>query len=251
MRITSLGTLLIVSLALACCGEGAKGPKGDAGLAGDKGAKGDKGDAGPPGPAGVAGPAGPPGPPGPQGAQGPQGLQGPPGAAAAGSSSIRVVHARCEPDACTVACGDDEIVLIAYCGAARHAALFSTERSVSCHRHDRENDPLVAACAKASAQTAGAVPAPTRTTGLPLDFPKLDINATCGALERSDRASCLGDEQRSRERLRAEWNQFAESTRKQCTALSDMKGFQSYTELITCLEMAKDVKTLPKDVTQQ
>jgi hypothetical protein len=30
-----------------------------------------------------------------------------------------------------------------------------------------------------------------------------------------------------------------------------MKGFQSYTELLTCLEMAEDVKTLPKDITQQ
>jgi hypothetical protein len=33
--------------------------------------------------------------------------------------------------------------------------------------------------------------------------------------------------------------------------LSNWKGFQSYVELLTCLEMAAEAKTLPKDITQQ
>ena len=85
------------------------------------------------------------------------------------------------------------------------------------------------------------------------DIPKLDIAETCrtstdtGASARD----CLGDENRAREQLAKEWGQFAQVDKKHCTQLSSMKGFQSYVELITCLEMANDAKALPRDITQQ
>jgi hypothetical protein len=40
-------------------------------------------------------------------------------------------------------------MLVAYCGAARNAVTFSTERSATCKLRNPANSPLVAACAKA------------------------------------------------------------------------------------------------------
>src|SRR5262245_42667398 len=124
MRIACILTVLALSACIAGCGEGRPGPQGQAGPAG------------PTGPTGGAGPAGPPGvagPPGLQGPQGPQGLQGVPGPAAPPGSSIRIVRSECEGD-CTVACGDDEFLMTAFCGARREPAMFPTEHSASC-RH--------------------------------------------------------------------------------------------------------------------
>jgi hypothetical protein len=116
-------TLIAITLAvaLAGCGKFSQGEKGDPGPAGPPG---EKGDAGPRGPA------------------------GPPGA----SGAMRVVRANCDATSCAVQCGDDEVLLIAYCGATRNAATFPTERSASCRARNPANSPLIAACAKAPAQ---------------------------------------------------------------------------------------------------
>jgi len=45
--------------------------------------------------------------------------------------------------------------------------------------------------------------------------------------------------------------QFAPAVQKECTQLSSMKGFQSYVELLACLQMSLEVKKLPKDSTQE
>jgi hypothetical protein len=106
------------------------------GLAGcGKASQGEKGDAGPAGPAGPKGDAGPRGPAGPPGASG----------------ALRIVRANCDAAGCTAQCGDDEVLLTAYCGATRNPATFPTERSASCRVRNPANSPLIAACAKASA----------------------------------------------------------------------------------------------------
>jgi hypothetical protein len=46
----------------------------------------------------------------------------------------------------------DEVMLMAYCGIARNAAIFPTERSASCRTRNAANNPLIAACAKTSFQ---------------------------------------------------------------------------------------------------
>ena len=92
------------------------------------------------------GPKGDPGPPGPAGPAGPQGAQGPPGAAPA--PAVRVLRANCDDAACTVQCGEDEMLITAYCGAKRNPAVYPTERSASCRARGPANTPLVAACAK-------------------------------------------------------------------------------------------------------
>ena len=114
-------TLIVVSLAanLIGCGNPPPGAKGDPGPAGSPGA---------PGVAGAPGPAGPPG----------------------ASSAIRIVHSSCDATGCVAQCNDDEVLLLAYCGSARNAATFPTERSATCRAHTAANNPLIAACAKAA-----------------------------------------------------------------------------------------------------
>jgi len=52
---------------------------------------------------------------------------------------------------------------------------------------------------------------------------------------------------RARQKLTAEWETFPHADRTQCTALAKLGTvLQSYVELITCLEMAKDARALPK-----
>src|SRR5260370_10727031 len=112
--------LIAITLAvgLAGCGKATQGEKGDPGPAGPPGAKGD------------AGPRGPAGPPG-------------------ASGSMRIVRVNCDATSCAAQCGDDEVLLIAYCGSTRNAATFPTERSASCRVRNAANNPLIAACAKA------------------------------------------------------------------------------------------------------
>jgi Collagen triple helix repeat (20 copies) len=93
---------------------------------------------------GEKGDTGPAGPPGAKGDAGPRGPAGPPGAAGA----MRIVRANCDATSCTAQCSDDEVLLIAYCGATRIVATFPTERSATCRARTPANNPLIAACAK-------------------------------------------------------------------------------------------------------
>ena len=84
------------------------------------------------------------------------------------------------------------------------------------------------------------------------DVPKLDFTKSC----RTDVAAypggggnkaCLTDEQNARKTLVRQWKQFGQDSRTRCTRMvTDMVGSQSYVELLTCLQMARDVKSLPK-----
>jgi hypothetical protein len=59
---------------------------------------------------------------------------------------MRIVRSNCDATSCAAQCGDDEVLLIAYCGGARNAAIFPTERSASCRVRNAANNPLIAAC---------------------------------------------------------------------------------------------------------
>jgi hypothetical protein len=84
------------------------------------------------------------------------------------------------------------------------------------------------------------------------EVPALDVSKSC----RTDAqaypagggdASCLADEQKAREVLISQWTQFAPENRANCMqAATDIAGAQSEIELLTCLRMAMDVKSLPK-----
>jgi len=85
------------------------------------------------------------------------------------------------------------------------------------------------------------------------ELPTFDVRKNCKADVQADSTagtvtSCLADEQNARTTLVSQWTQFAPESRTKCTKMvSDIAGSQSYVELLTCLQMAKDVKTLPKE----
>ena len=86
------------------------------------------------------GPMGDQGPPGPKG---PQGDAGPPGTA----SGIRIVRSNCDETTCHVQCGENEMLLTAYCGPKRSPAIIPTERAATCRNPMPVNSPIVAVCA--------------------------------------------------------------------------------------------------------
>jgi hypothetical protein len=87
---------------------------------------------------------GPMGDQGPPGAKGPTGDPGPAGAA----SGIRILRSNCDETACRVQCGESEMLLTAYCGPKRNAAIIATERAATCRAAGPANNPLVAVCAQ-------------------------------------------------------------------------------------------------------
>ena len=72
-----------------------------------------------------------------------------PGAAAQSIGAVRVIRLGCETaSACTAECGQDEVLVTAYCGPRRTAVTLINERSVSCPPARAATNPLVAMCAK-------------------------------------------------------------------------------------------------------
>ena len=79
-------------------------------------------------------------------------------------------------------------------------------------------------------------------------MPKLDIARECqfegGTKPMQER--CAADEQQARDTLQNEWPQFGAGAKKQCNEESTTDNIASYVELLTCLEMERDVKNPPK-----
>ena len=73
--------------------------------------------------------------------------------------------------------------------------------------------------------------------------PKFDIVRECrfegGSTVEFDR--CSDDESAALRQLETEWAQFVGVDRKQCFATATIGGVASYVELLTCLEMARDL----------
>jgi hypothetical protein len=67
---------------------------------------------------------------------------------------------------------------------------------------------------------------------------------------QKEKENCIKSEQGMREEIVKQWSSFAPADRVSCENESRMGGESSYTELLTCLEMARDVRKLrtqPKD----
>jgi len=78
-------------------------------------------------------------------------------------------------------------------------------------------------------------------------MPKFDVDVTCRAavdVPTATPATCLADERSARDELAKGWAQYPSPERARCTALSGI-GYQSYVELLTCLEMAAQAKKAP------
>jgi hypothetical protein len=62
-----------------------------------------------------------------------------------------------------------------------------------------------------------------------------------------EKKNCLDSEQATRDELVKQWSTFAPPDKVACTNESRMGGDSSYTELLTCLEMARDVRAMHTD----
>jgi hypothetical protein len=89
-----------------------------------------------------------------------------------------------------------------------------------------------------------------------IDLPKLNIEPVCRGIAKQARTpaekggpdltfdDCLATEREIREQLVNKWSEFAPADKEHCVRETTMGGESSYTELITCLEMARDVREL-------
>ncbi len=59
-----------------------------------------------------------------------------------------------------------------------------------------------------------------------------------------EKKDCLDSEQAIRDEIVKQWGSFVAADKTHCTNESVMGGESSYTELLTCLEMARDVRTM-------
>jgi hypothetical protein len=82
--------------------------------------------------------------------------------------------------------------------------------------------------------------------------PNIKSEALCKARSASDRfmnlpeaqsvADCLSDEQSAKDKLDTIWGQTAASLRNRCQSDAAVLGTTSYLDLLTCIQMADDVK---------
>lgn len=99
-----------------------------------------------------------------------------------------------------------------------------------------------------AAVTASALAGPARAADPKV--PSLDVTPTCRPLDKSDMMQldenrCRQIEKDARDKLAAQWSSFPAADRSACIATATMGGTASYVELITCLEMKRDVANLP------
>jgi hypothetical protein len=86
------------------------------------------------------------------------------------------------------------------------------------------------------------------------DIPTLDMNPVCrgiasqseleAGLQQTNFEDCVKSEQATREQMKKEWSTFSTADKTHCVALAKTGGESSYTELITCMEMSRDVRQL-------
>jgi hypothetical protein len=89
--------------------------------------------------------------------------------------------------------------------------------------------------------------------------PVLNIEQVCEGIARQggisfhdpaiakEKERCLKSEQEVRDELVKQWSSFLAADRASCVTEARTGGDSSYTELITCLEMARDVRKLGQE----
>jgi hypothetical protein len=82
------------------------------------------------------------------------------------------------------------------------------------------------------------------------DVPVYDVAPSCRAavtVMPGSFEACMNDEQNARAQLAATWDKFTAPQQDNCVQNETIGGSPSYVELLTCLQMAQDAKTLPAD----
>ncbi|HWM84044.1 MAG TPA: hypothetical protein VNQ56_18445 [Pseudolabrys sp.] len=98
-----------------------------------------------------------------------------------------------------------------------------------------------------------AAPLALQVAGTPPSPPTFNVDVTCRRAAESAVApgrtseGCKSDEMTAREAIVKNWTDYASVDRERCARTASLGGPPSYVDLLTCLEMAKSVKSLPKD----
>jgi hypothetical protein len=80
--------------------------------------------------------------------------------------------------------------------------------------------------------------------------PKLNVTPSCEAAARGaitagrDKDSCLNDEQTAESVLAQNWSKYDPADKTQCVGNVKTGGPASYVELLSCLEIMRDAKTI-------
>jgi hypothetical protein len=86
--------------------------------------------------------------------------------------------------------------------------------------------------------------------------PELNVEQVCEGIAQqggvtfhdpaiaSEKKNCLQSEQGVRDELIKQWSSFLPADKTSCVNEARMGGESSYTELLTCLEMARDVRAM-------
>jgi hypothetical protein len=87
------------------------------------------------------------------------------------------------------------------------------------------------------------------------DVPDLNVDPVCRGIAQQAKdpgekggpdlafSQCVKSEQAMREKLSKEWTTFAPTDKAHCIG-NEKGGYASYTDLITCLEMARDARKM-------
>ena len=86
--------------------------------------------------------------------------------------------------------------------------------------------------------------------------PELNVEQVCEGIAKQggvtfhdpavakEKQNCLDSEHATRAELAKKWSEFTAADRTSCVNEARMGGDSSYTELLTCLEMARDVRAM-------
>src|SRR5580693_3880231 len=86
------------------------------------------------------------------------------------------------------------------------------------------------------------------------DVPVLNVDQVCRGIAQQAAApgerggpdlslqQCISSEQEIRQRLVRQWSTFATADRTECVGEATAGGESSYTDLLTCLQMAREVR---------
>jgi hypothetical protein len=80
--------------------------------------------------------------------------------------------------------------------------------------------------------------------------PELNVGPSCDAAARGaiaagrDREACMGDERAAKDILAKGWDKYAPADKSQCVGMNGKGGPASYVELLSCLEIMRDAKSI-------
>jgi hypothetical protein len=82
------------------------------------------------------------------------------------------------------------------------------------------------------------------------DVPQLNVNPSCEAaaqgsvVQGRNKEACLVDERGAQEELAKKWSEIPPAYKQQCVSLVNKGGPSSYVELLSCLEVMRDARSI-------